>query len=44
MLKLGGDARLGLVVGQAEIVIGIPTDKKLVLPRHLGIIGHHRQR
>ena len=39
VLNVGGDARLGLVVGQDEIVVGIPTDKKSVLPRHLGIIG-----
>jgi len=39
VLKVGGNARLGLVVGQEEIVVGIPTDKKSVLPRHLGIIG-----
>jgi DNA helicase HerA-like ATPase len=39
VLKVGGDARLGLVVGQEEIVVGIPTEKKSVLPRHLGIIG-----
>src|ERR671914_2798871 len=39
VLKVGGDARLGLVVGQEEIIVGIPTDKKSVLPRHLGIIG-----
>ncbi len=39
VLKVGGDACLGLVVGQEEIVVGIPTDKKSVLPRHLGIIG-----
>jgi uncharacterized protein len=39
VLKVGGDARLGLIVGQEEIVVGIPTDKKSVLPRHLGIIG-----
>jgi hypothetical protein len=39
VLKVGGDARLGLVVGQEEIVVGIPTDKKSVLPRHLGVIG-----
>jgi DNA helicase HerA-like ATPase len=39
VLKVGGDARLGLVVGQEDIVVGIPTDKKSVLPRHLGIIG-----
>jgi hypothetical protein len=39
VLKVGGDARLGLVVGQEEIAVGIPTDKKMVLPRHTGILG-----
>src|SRR6266850_1062813 len=39
VLKVGGNARLGLVVGQEEIVVGIPTDKKSVLPRHTGILG-----
>ena len=39
VLRVGGDVRLGLIVGQEEIVVGIPTDKKSVLPRHLGIIG-----
>ncbi|MBI3245331.1 MAG: ATP-binding protein [Deltaproteobacteria bacterium] len=39
VLKVGGDARLGLVVGQEEIVVAIPTDKKMVLPRHTGILG-----
>jgi hypothetical protein len=39
VLRVAGDARLGLVVGREEIVVGIPTDKKSVLPRHLGIIG-----
>lgn len=39
VLKVGGTARLGLVVGQEEITVSIPTDKKSVLPRHLGIMG-----
>jgi DNA helicase HerA-like ATPase len=39
VLKVGGDARIGLVVGQEKIPVCIPTDKKSVLPRHLGIIG-----
>jgi len=39
VLNVGGDARLGLVVGQEEIAVGIPTEKKTVLPRHLGLIG-----
>lgn len=38
-LKVGGNVRLGLVVGQEEIVVAIPTDKKSVLPRHSGILG-----
>ena len=39
VLKVGGTARLGLVVGQEEITVSIPTDKKSVLPRHMGIMG-----
>jgi DNA helicase HerA-like ATPase len=39
VLKVGGDARLGLVVGQEEIAVAIPTDKMSVLPRHTGILG-----
>lgn len=39
VLKVGGDARIGLVVGQEEITVSIPTDKKAVLPRHTGILG-----
>src|SRR2546428_1686829 len=39
VLKVGGNARIGLVVGQEDIAVGIPTDKKSVLPRHTGILG-----
>ena len=39
VLKVGGDARLGRVVGQDQIIVRIPTDLKAVLPRHTGIIG-----
>jgi DNA helicase HerA-like ATPase len=39
ILKVEGDARIGLIVGQEEIAVGIPTDKKSVLPRHMGIMG-----
>ena len=39
VLKVGGDARVGVVVGQEDIVVAIPTDKKSVLPRHTGIMG-----
>jgi hypothetical protein len=38
VLRVGGESRLGVVVGQEEIVVAIP-DKKSVLPRHLGILG-----
>jgi DNA helicase HerA-like ATPase len=39
VLQAGGNARLGVVVGQESIEVGIPTDRKAVLPRHLGILG-----
>jgi len=39
VLRVDGDARLGLVVGQEEIAVAIPTDRKSVLPRHTGIMG-----
>jgi DNA helicase HerA-like ATPase len=39
VLKVSGDARLGILVGQESIVVGIPTTRKSVLPRHLGILG-----
>ncbi len=39
VLKVGGNARVGLVVGQEDIVVGIPTEKKSVLPRHTGVMG-----
>jgi hypothetical protein len=39
VLQTAGDARLGVVVGQEGIEVGIPTDRKAVLPRHLGILG-----
>jgi hypothetical protein len=39
MLKLGGDIPLGVPVGYEGITAAIPSDKKLVLPRHLGIVG-----
>jgi DNA helicase HerA-like ATPase len=38
-LKVAGNARIGLVVGQEEIQVAVPTDKKSVLPRHTGIMG-----
>ena len=39
VLKVGGTARLGTVVGQDQIIVRIPTGIKAVLPRHTGIIG-----
>jgi hypothetical protein len=39
VLQAAGNARLGVVVGQESIEVGIPTDRKSVLPRHLGILG-----
>jgi uncharacterized protein len=39
VLKVGGNARLGTVVGQDQIAVRIPTDSKAVLPRHTGVIG-----
>lgn len=39
VLQAGGNARLGIVVGQESIEVGIPTARKSVLPRHLGILG-----
>jgi DNA helicase HerA-like ATPase len=39
ILKLGGDIPLGVPVGYETIEAAIPSDKKMVLPRHLGILG-----
>jgi uncharacterized protein len=39
ILKVGGDIKVGLVMGQEDIEVGIPSEKKSVLPRHTGIIG-----
>lgn len=38
-LRLDGDIPLGVPVGYADIVAAIPSDKKSVLPRHVGILG-----
>lgn len=39
VLKLGGDIPLGVPFGYEGITASIPSDLKLVLPRHLGILG-----
>lgn len=38
-LRLGGDVALGVPVGYEQITAAIPSDKKSVLPRHVGILG-----
>ncbi|MHB8598485.1 MAG: ATP-binding protein [Ktedonobacteraceae bacterium] len=38
-LHLDGDIPLGVPVGYEQITAAIPSDKKYVLPRHLGILG-----
>ena len=38
-LRLDGDIPLGVPVGYEEISVAIPSDKKSVLPRHVGILG-----
>jgi DNA helicase HerA-like ATPase len=38
-LAVDGDLRLGLAVGHENVPVGIPSDRKSVLPRHTGIIG-----
>ncbi|MEA2527055.1 MAG: hypothetical protein QOF73_4282 [Thermomicrobiales bacterium] len=39
VLGVDGDLRLGLAVGHRAISVGIPSEKKSVLPRHTGIVG-----
>lgn len=39
ILHLEGDITLGVPVGYEELTASIPSDKKSVLPRHLGILG-----
>ena len=38
-LRLDGDIPLGVPVGYEEISAAVPSDKKSVLPRHVGILG-----
>lgn len=38
-LRLDGDIPLGVPVGYEKISAAIPSDKKAVLPRHVGILG-----
>jgi DNA helicase HerA-like ATPase len=39
VLKAEGDVRLGLAVGHDEVVVGVPSQSKAVLPRHTAILG-----
>src|SRR5207253_3024868 len=39
VLKAAGDIRMGLVVGYQNVVVGVPSDKKFVLPRHTAVLG-----
>ena len=39
VLKVAGDIRLGMVVGYKNVVVGVPSDKKFVLPRHTAVLG-----
>jgi DNA helicase HerA-like ATPase len=39
VLKAAGDLRIGMVVGYESVTIGIPSDKKSVLPRHTAVLG-----
>src|SRR5438552_2982900 len=39
VLKAAGDIRLGTVVGYKSVTVGVPSDKKFVLPRHTAVIG-----
>jgi uncharacterized protein len=39
VLKAEGDLRLGLVVGYQNVVVGIPSNEKSVLPRHTAVLG-----
>jgi len=38
-LKLIGDVRIGLAVGYEDMPVALPTGRKDVFPRHMGILG-----
>lgn len=38
-LRLDGDILLGSAIGHKDMEVKIPSDKKSVLPRHVGILG-----
>jgi DNA helicase HerA-like ATPase len=39
VLRTEGDIRLGFVVGYENVVVGVPSDQKSVLPRHTAVLG-----
>jgi DNA helicase HerA-like ATPase len=39
IFKASGDMRLGTVVGYKNVTVGVPSDKKFVLPRHTAVLG-----
>ena len=39
LLHCGGDLRLGLAVGHENVVVGVPSNEKAVLPRHTAVLG-----
>jgi uncharacterized protein len=39
VLKCEGDIRLGLAAGHDGVAVGVPSDKKAILPRHTAILG-----
>ncbi|HZS00046.1 MAG TPA: ATP-binding protein [Chloroflexota bacterium] len=39
LLRAEGDIRLGLVVGYDNLVVGVPSKDKAVLPRHTAVLG-----
>ena len=38
-LRAGGTLQLGSVLGDEDVQVGIPVDKKSVLPRHTAVLG-----
>ena len=39
LLRCDGDIGLGLALGHDDLEVGIPSDRKSVLPRHTGVLG-----
>ncbi|HEV7215524.1 MAG TPA: helicase HerA-like domain-containing protein, partial [Chloroflexota bacterium] len=39
VLQVEGDIRLGIVAGKEDLVVGVPSTLKSVLPRHTAVLG-----